>query len=291
MELRNIKLKATRSDGQIFEYQNDDWIITSLDGLDFPPVEIFRSNRGYGNGSIITGKRKTERNIDIVTHGQSWHTNVADRIQAIAFHNNNYTFDLEVTYMGTTRVAKNCELDGAKCPFDNMYLPLELTVSFLSPECDLFANNEDQATFTSTTALWHDTRVYTQNGTLAFGVIEKSSEKVINYLGSETAPIIITITATGYVENVIATLNGIQVKIKEELTEGDVLVIDAEERVIKLNGQNWEPPSGAYGEIAYMNLPKFQLGYGDNVLSLTDGSGDFTGFEAEVSYTGRYGGL
>ena len=58
MAERNVILKAVRSDGQVFEYEGDDWGITSLEGLDFPKFEISKADRGSGNGSIITGKRK-----------------------------------------------------------------------------------------------------------------------------------------------------------------------------------------------------------------------------------------
>ena len=64
--IREVKLKAVRSDGQVFEYRSDDWDITSLSGLDFPNLEIFQEDRGFGNGSIITGKRKQARDIDII---------------------------------------------------------------------------------------------------------------------------------------------------------------------------------------------------------------------------------
>ena len=63
---KQVKVKAIRSDGQVFEYESDDWGITSLSGLDFPNIEIFKEDRGFGNGSIITGKRKQARDIHII---------------------------------------------------------------------------------------------------------------------------------------------------------------------------------------------------------------------------------
>ena len=62
---KTVLVKAVRSDGQVFNYHDSDWGITSLEGVDFPVIEIFKSNRGYGNGSIITGKRKQSRQIEI----------------------------------------------------------------------------------------------------------------------------------------------------------------------------------------------------------------------------------
>ena len=64
MGKENLAIRVVRSDGVSFEYEEDDykgWHITGLEGLDFPNLEIFTEDRGFGNGSIITGKRKQTR--------------------------------------------------------------------------------------------------------------------------------------------------------------------------------------------------------------------------------------
>lgn len=120
MGSKDVQIRAVRSDGQVFEYHGEDWGLVSVEGLDSPDIEIFRSNRGYGNGSIITGKRKKERPIDIVAREENKLHNDVDRARAIGFHNSNYTFDLYCTYMGVTRIAKDCQLESMKLPNDNV---------------------------------------------------------------------------------------------------------------------------------------------------------------------------
>lgn len=287
VDIRKIKLTAKRSDGQTFEYQNDTWVIQELEGLDFPGIEISRVNRGSGNGSIITGKRKTERPVDITARSKQWWTNVQDREQAIAFHNSNYTYDLEITYMDKTRIAKNCELEGAKCPMGQMWLPLDLTISFLCPDADLYADNTSETDFLSVDPLWHVTRVYTQGGgTLAFGVINRSTEKVITYYGSETAPIIATVTATGLVEGVNVSIGDVKVSADCTLTEGDVFVLNSETRLITINGVKV-----AESKYNYNDLPDLLMQYGDNIVKISADDEGNIAFDANIEFVGRYGGL
>lgn len=290
MIAREVKLKAVRSDGQVFEYRSDDWDITSLSGLDFPNMEIFKEDRGFGNGSIITGKRKQARDIDIIAREKNAKNAPVDRPHVIGFHNSNYTFDLYVTYMGVTRIAKECQLQGAKCPTGNVFKALELIVSYLHPESDLLGEETADTSFTSVVPMWHATRVYTQGGSLAFGVIRHTTQKWINYLGSEDTYIHAEIEATGLVEGINLGVGKTILNVNVSLTAGDKLVIDSETKSITLDtgtGAVEIAPANYNGE----NLPKLMLTYGDNLLSLQADDPGVTAFNAEITYVGRYGGL
>lgn len=286
MAARDVIIRAVRDDGQVFEYNGEDWGLTSLEGVDFPKFEIFKSNRGYGNGSIITGKRKEARDIDLVARERNASNNVLDRAAVIGFHNSNYTFDLFLTYAGVTRIAKGCQLQGAKCPTGNVYRALELTVSYLHPESDLLGENSESTNFTAVDPLWHVTRAYPPGGALAFGVINHATSKVLNYLGSEDTFVKIRIEATGLVEGINIKLRDIALHVNVTLGAGDILEIDSENKTIKLNGADM-PPASYTGE----NLPRLILKYGDNVVSVAADDEGNTAYDAEVTYVGRYGGL
>lgn len=290
MTTRTVKLKAVRSDGQVFEYQSNDWGLISLSGLDFPSIEIFKEDRGFGNGSIITGKRKQARDIDLIAREKHKDNAAADRAQAIGFHNSNYTFDLYITYMGVTRIAKECQLQGAKCPTGNVFKALELTVSFLHPESDLLGEGSVDTSFVNVAPLWHVTRAYKPKGFLAFGVIEHATQKWINYLGSEDTYIHAEIEATGRVEGINLGVGRILLKVNVNLNSGDRLIIDSETKSITLDtgtGPVELAPAKYNGEA----LPLLMLTYGDNLLSLEANDPGVTAFNAEITYTGRYGGL
>lgn len=288
MEGRHVMLRAVRSDGQAFEYNGDDWGITGLEGLDFPKFEITKADRGYGNGSIITGKRKEARDIDIVARERNKENNTKDRPMAIGFHNSNFTFDLYITYMGVTRIARNCELQGAKCPSGNVFGTLTLTVSYLHPDSDLLGENSESASFTASEPMWHVTRAYAPGGgKLLYGVIRHATQKVVSYLGSEDTYVKITLEAAGLVQGVTAGVGDVSVTVNVTLASGDILEIDSEKKSVRLNGGDVAPANYDGGL-----LPKLILTYGDNVVTVKDAADEGnTAFDADVTYTGRYGGI
>lgn len=286
MAERNVVLRAVRSDGQVFEYNGDDWGLTSLEGVDFPKFEISKADRGYGNGSIITGKRKEARDIDIKARERNAGNNTLDRPLALGFHNSNFTFDLYITYMGVTRIAKGCELQGSKCPSGNVFDALTLTVSYLHPESDLLGEASESTNFTAVDPTWHWSRVYTQGGSLIYGVINHATSKVLNYLGSEDTFIHVRLEASGLVEGVNIGVGGINVHIDCTLGSGDVLELDSEAKTVKVNGADLAPAS-YNGEL----VPKLILTYGDNVVTVKADDEGNTAFDADVTYVGRYGGI
>lgn len=286
MAERNVVLRAVRSDGQVFEYNGDDWGLTSLEGVDFPKFEISKADRGYGNGSIITGKRKEARDIDIKARERNAGNNMFDRPLALGFHNSNFTFDLYITYMGVTRIAKGCELQGSKCPSGNVFDALTLTVSYLHPESDLLGEASESTNFTAVDPTWHWSRVYTQGGSLIYGVINHATSKVLNYLGSEDTFIHVRLEASGLVEGVNIGVGSINVHIDCTLGSGDVLELDSEAKTVKVNGADLAPAS-YNGEL----VPKLILTYGDNVVTVKADDEGNTAFDADVTYVGRYGGI
>lgn len=286
MAERNVILRAVRSDGQVFEYNGDDWGLTSLEGVDFPKFEISKADRGYGNGSIITGKRKEARDIDIKARERNAGNNLLDRPLALGFHNSNFTFDLYITYMGVTRIAKGCELQGSKCPSGNVFDALTLTVSYLHPESDLLGEASESTNFTAVDPMWHWSRVYTQGGSLIYGVINHATSKVLNYLGSEDTFIHVRLEASGLVEGVNIGVGSINVHIDCTLGSGDVLELDSEAKTVKVNGADLAPAS-YNGEL----VPKLILTYGDNVVTVKADDEGNTAFDADVTYVGRYGGI
>lgn len=286
MAERNVVLRAVRSDGQVFEYNGDDWGLTSLEGVDFPKFEISKADRGYGNGSIITGKRKEARDIDIKARERNAGNNTFDRPLALGFHNSNFTFDLYITYMGVTRIAKGCELQGSKCPSGNVFDALTLTVSYLHPESDLLGEASESTNFTAVDPMWRWSRVYTQGGSLIYGVINHATSKVLNYLGSEDTFIHVRLEASGLVEGVNIGVGSINVHIDCTLGSGDVLELDSEAKTVKVNGADLAPAS-YNGEL----VPKLILTYGDNVVTVKADDEGNTAFDADVTYVGRYGGI
>ncbi len=288
MANNKLSIRAVRSDGEIFDYESDTqkgWHLTKIEGLDFPNLEIFTEDRGFGNGSIITGKRKEARDIDLKSRCSF--TSKSERERVIGFHNNNYSFDLYINYMGILRIAKGCELKSSKCPTDNIYTPLNLTVGYIHPESDLISNESTNVGFYNVDPMWHVTRAYTPNGgSLAFGVISQTLNKYIDYTGSENTYITAKLEMNESVVGMNITVNDKTLKINHSFSVGDILVVDSEWKQVELNGVEMSP-NDYNGEV----LPELILTFGDNNISFLDDAGDNSGFSTDLSYTGRYGGL
>ncbi len=50
MAERNVVLRAVRSDGQVFEYNGDDWGLTSLEGVDFRNLKYQKQTEATATG-------------------------------------------------------------------------------------------------------------------------------------------------------------------------------------------------------------------------------------------------
>ena len=95
-----VRVVATRSDGEIFSYSNADWGVTELSGIDFPPIEIFTEDRGFGNGRSLRANVKGVARSRLLRENKNTANNDIERLAALPFHNSNYTYDLEFMIWG-----------------------------------------------------------------------------------------------------------------------------------------------------------------------------------------------
>ncbi len=283
--MRDVKVEAVRSDGQRFTYEGEGWKLLELQGADFTEIDVTTDPKAFGNGVIVSGKRKLAREITVVArmlHKEDYFT---QRDKAIGFHNSNYTFDVHLTYLGKTLVARNCVIKAANYPTINTHNQPSITIMFLAPDSDLYADTFDEISFSSQQAAWAVTRAYEgQGGKLHFGAKINQNSKIVNYLGSEDAEIVLALTSTGQVSNIRVRLNEHELAINETLRNGDVLIINAEQKEVYKN--SLAIPYNRYDMAVLMN---FKLKYGDNTITI-NGS-DIGAISSVLAYTGRYGGI
>ena len=281
-----IKVKAIRSDGETFHYSNTLWKMLALEGVDAPEIEIFKENRGLGNGAIITNLRKKARQVKLVSRLKDMNVDSTERKKVIAFHNASYTYTLEVTYLDVTRDIKECRLEAFSYPTGKTHLSPQLTVEFLSPYAVLFADFTDTEQMFSVMPMWFSDRTYAvESYPRLYGIEARETEKSIIYNGSEPAPLIVTITASGLItENIEIDLNDIVFSVDCDLESGDVLKIDAENYDVYKNDVLLSP--SLYTSETFSNMA---LAIGNNVIKIN--SGDNLAFTSEISYTGRYDGI
>lgn len=279
-------LKAIRSDGEVFNYQSDSWELRALEGFDFPEIETSKQARGVGDGDIITGQRRVSRDMKIVARPLDAENYNLQRMRAIAFHNSRMKYDLHINYLGTERIAKDCQITASNFPIGNVYKMKDLTIRFLSTYADLFAVESEQTNFSKKQALWVWPHAYGQGIMLPFSAEEHTTEKVINYIGSSSAHPIIEITSTGYAKNIEITVNKKTAILNVEMRKGDRIEIDTSKsyaihnnKILSLGADN-DP----------YDFRKFTLDFGDNFVKV-DAEVGGSALRTEIEYIGRYDGL
>lgn len=279
-------LKAVRSDGQVFNYQSDAWELRKLEGFDFPEIETSKQARGVGDGDIITGQRRLSRSMKITARPLDIANYDLQRNQAIAFHNSRMKFDLQIEYLGTKRIALDCQITASNFPLGNVHRLKELTVEFLSPHADLFAASSEQTNFSKKQALWAWPHVYKTGKPLNFARVEQTTEKIINYIGSSPTKPIIEIGSAGYAKNLEITVNQNVAKLNIEMRKGDHIYIDTSMSYAVFNNQilAFDEDQDPY------DFRKFIFNFGDNLVKVNAEIGSSV-LRTNITYVGRYDGL
>lgn len=279
-------LKAIRSDGEVFNYQSDSWELRALEGFDFPEIETSKQARGVGDGDIITGQRRVSRDMKIVARPLDVENYNLQRMQAIAFHNSRMKYDLHINYLGTERIAKDCQITASNFPLGNVYKMKDLTIRFLSSYADLFAVDSEQTNFIIKQAMWVWPHTYKSGKPLNFASNTLTTEKVINYIGSSPAKPIIEIESIGYAKNLEIVVNKNIAKLNIEMHKGDYIYIDTSMSYAVFNNQilAFDEDQDPY------DFRKFLLDFGDNIVKVDAEIGSSV-LRTNVTYVGRYDGL
>ena len=286
-----IKVKAIRSDGQVFVYQNNQYGINGLGGVDFPEVELFTQKRGNDDGSILLGKRLSDREIEIKVTGKNRLNSRIDRKQFVTFHNPLLRFKIEVEYLGTKRETKWCELQVAHAPTGNINNYFKGDVIFLSTDALLYETISKTRKLANLRGLWHFPIVF--NRPLAFDVKKPSAKETFEYDGIKSSPLKVDISFSGYVQNITVKLSRgdgrkINFKITNEFKSKDNLIIDVADKTIWFNHEIL--PVEKYLENIF-DFESLFLTFGVNDIEVVSDDPGNKAFEATVTYIGAHGGL
>lgn len=282
MKNKGYCVRAIRSDGLMFNYENDDWMMTSLEGAEFPQIEVFTEAKGVGDGDLITGRRKASRTIEIATVPRNYDDGDYRELRraALFFHNPSFTYDIEITYMGDIKIAKGCAIKGLIFPTERYRKNASLKVSYLSPYGELFAVGEEQSNFSSITPRWAVTRSYIAGKKLLYSTEDRSDSALIEYEGTAKTNPVIEIIADGYVKDLVVKIGAVTCIVETTLKKGDIVVIDGSKAYATLNGEMIKSP---------VDFRKLKLIPGANLITITSSSGN--AFKSKITYTGRYDGI
>lgn len=230
----------TRSDGKEFQVNDMPMGVKKLKGFDAPSVEIYTEKKAVGDGDVVTGKRIASRLLEVGASSRVLGMNEQMRHIASAFFNPVYTYDVKCTYGNFTRTARNCELKAIALPMENLYKRFEFSVSLLAPDGYLEGDGIYGKDINAVTARlgWP----WVSLKSVGFLYSKYDFSRTIEVENDGDAPSFIravfTVSGTDTVENPTLVKDDSFVRIKTTLQAGDVLEINTETRVVRLNGEN-----------------------------------------------------
>ncbi len=305
MTNNTITIELTCNGKTLLMGPGEDIDINAVTGLESSELEISTSDNALVDGASVDGKKIKPRAIHIEASFKSNKDNAANRAAVIKFFNPKYTGKALITCMG---VSRNIEYELEGWTFKktkNVDQKLGIIVDLLCPDpymlnVDNFGKNMANITplfafpwmmlsRRASGKLDYNPKargLLLGGATMGYRTLHK--EVVLANDGDVSTGVQIQFIATrGEVTNpkITSTLTGQYMRVNIVMQQGDVLLIDTNERhqVITLNGVN------CYQKIDRKSEP-FQLDVGDNYLEY-DADVNYTNLDVNLFYTPKYLGV
>lgn len=305
MTKNTITIELTCNGKTLIMGPGEDIDINAVTGLESSELEISTSDNALVDGASVDGKKIKPRAIHIEASFRSNKDNAANRSAVIKFFNPKYTGKALITCMG---VSRNIEYELEGWTFKatkNVDQKLGIIVDLLCPDpymlnVDNFGKNMANITplfafpwmmlsRRASGKLDYNPKargLLLGGATMGYRTLHK--EVVLANDGDVSTGVQIQFIATrGEVTNpkITNTLTGQYMRVNIVMQQGDVLLIDTNERhqVITLNGVN------CYQKIDRKSEP-FQLDVGDNYLEY-DADVNYTNLDVNLFYTPKYLGV
>lgn len=269
----DVIARIVRDDGAELVADETDWGLTSIDGADAPGYELFTEKNGSGDGDTVTGKRVAARDLELQAAVMDTSLNDVLRRRALAFFSPKHTYQVYLTYLGTTHWLA-AELAAFRAPSAQIAEPQTWSAYFLAAEPYWQSVDDFGQDIAAETPRWgfpymdHPTR-----GVLV-SVYNFEREVVFEYDGDAPASPAITLTADGDVTNPKIVKDGAFVRLIDTLTAGDTVVITTAPRAIGVtkNGANALNKIDRASDFTGLRLVpgtnrvRYEADYGDNRL-------------------------
>ena len=255
METSRANVLIHRSDGQTFAMDDKPIGLLELKGVDAPAMEVFTEKNAVGDGDTVTGSRVAARDITIRAKSRGGIKNAILRARAVVFFDPQYTYDVDISYDGVTRTARDCRLRAVAIPSGSLYQPLDITATFLCPYGYLDGEGGmDGVDLNSITPRlgWPYVSMMkdgvpgkARSGLddapgMLFGVYNYDKTVVIHNRGSAPTWVrgVFTAMGPGTVQNPKLSHGDAFVRVLYTMNPGDVVDIDTEKRIVRINGVN-----------------------------------------------------
>ena len=255
METSRANVLIHRSDGQTFAMDDKPIGLLELKGVDAPAMEVFTEKNAVGDGDTVTGSRVAARDITIRAKSRGGIKNAILRARAVVFFDPQYTYDVDISYDGVTRTARDCRLRAVAIPSGSLYQPLDITATFLCPYgyLDGEGGMDGMDLNSITPRLGWPYVSMMKDGVpgkalsglddapgMLFGVYNYDKTVVIHNRGSAPTWVrgVFTAMGPGTVQNPKLIHGDAFVRVLYTMNPGDVVDIDTEKRVVRINGVN-----------------------------------------------------
>ena len=255
METSRANVLIHRSDGQTFAMDDKPMGLLELKGVDAPAMEVFTEKNAVGDGDTVTGSRVASRDITLRAKSRGGIKNAILRARAVVFFDPQYTYDVDISYDGVTRTARDCRLKAVAIPSGSLYQPLDITATFLCPYGYLDGEGGmDGVDLNSITPRlgWPYVSMMkdgvpgkARSGLddapgMLFGVYNYDKTVVIHNRGSAPTWVrgVFTAMGPGTVQNPKLIHGDAFVRVLYTMNPGDVVDIDTEKRIVRINGVN-----------------------------------------------------
>ena len=255
METSRANVLIHRSDGQTFAMDDKPIGLLELKGVDAPAMEVFTEKNAVGDGDTVTGSRVAARDITIRAKSRGGIKNAILRARAVVFFDPQFTYDVDISYDGVTRTARDCRLKAVAIPSGSLYQPLDITATFLCPYGYLDGEGGmDGVDLNSITPRlgWPYVSMMkdgvpgkARSGLddapgMLFGVYNYDKTVVIHNRGSAPTWVrgVFTAMGPGTVQNPKLIHGNAFVRVLYTMNPGDVVDIDTEKRIVRINGVN-----------------------------------------------------
>lgn len=255
MDTSRANVLIHRSDGQTFAMDDRPIGLLELKGVDAPAMEVFTEKNAVGDGDTVTGSRVAARDITIRAKSRGGVRNAIMRARTVVFFDPQYTYDVDISYDGVTRTARDCRLKAVAIPSGSLYQPIEITATFLCPYGYLDGEGGmDGVDLNSITPRlgWPYVSMMkdgvpgeARSGLddapgMLFGIYNYDKTVTINNRGSAPTWVrgVFTAIGPGTVQNPKLIHGDSFVRVLYTMNPGDVVDIDTEKRVVRINGVN-----------------------------------------------------
>ena len=237
--MNTVQVEFTRDDGQRLVFGDDVFHILELSGVGTVTPEIFTKKKAVDHGAIVTGYRIPEREFSVKAEIGDAKLNREYLSVVNAFFNPVYTYNVQITSLGDSKVAKNCYIrrfdDGRG---KNVYMPIRPSVTLMYPDAFFLSADEFGKNIASVSGGFVWPYRHLVDEMFYFGLYAFGGKVQVYNDGDVTAYIKVQFVFTGDCEGPAVRKDGSYVKILGEYHAGDRLVLDAYDKTVRLNGQN-----------------------------------------------------